>query len=285
MNMGLSIGLQLFSVKNALKDDFVGTLEKVAQIGFQNVEMVIRKTDEGLSFGGDITPVEIRKQLDRLGLKAVGFHTRVNETTDWDGIIEANHVIGCKAIGSSIAFFANKEDVLRFCEAFNRYGELCKKNGLDLYYHNHFQEFQVFEGQTVMDLLLEHLEKDLVTFELDTYWAVRGGADPVAWLHKLGDRCTKLHQKDLPAAVHPVSLFDVFGANSPITINELYKTQDSAQFTEIGEGTLDIASLIQMARSIGSVEYIFVEQDATARDELEGVAISYTNLDHLLKQA
>lgn len=283
--MSLSIGLQLFSVKDALKQDFVGTLERVAEIGFKNLEMIIRKTDEGLSLGGAITPTEARKLLDRLGLQAVGCHTRINAETDWERIIDATHVIGSKAIGNSIAFFANKDDVLRFCESFNRSGELCKKNGLNLYYHNHFQEFQVFEGKTVMDLLLAHTDKDLVTFELDTYWATRGGVDPVAWLYKLGERCTMIHQKDLPASVHPVNLFDVFGANSTITIDELYKTQDPAHFSEIGDGTLDIPAIIQAARKIGSPQYIFVEQDATTRGELESVAISYKNLTGLLKKA
>src|SRR6266702_6738950 len=162
MTMSLSIGLQLFSVKNTLKHDFVGTLEKVAQIGFTQVEMVIRKTDEGLSLGGEITAAQVRKHLDRLGVKAVGCHTRVNEETDWEGIIEVNHMLGSQAIGCSIAFLANQEDVLRFCEASNRSAELCKKNGLSLYYHNHFQEFQEFEGQTVMDILLQQTDKDLV---------------------------------------------------------------------------------------------------------------------------
>jgi sugar phosphate isomerase/epimerase len=283
--MSLSIGLQLFSVKNALKQDFVGTLEKVAEIGFQNVEMVMSKTNEGLSLGGAITPVETKKQLDRLGLRVVGCHTRVNDETDWDAIIEACHVIGCKALGNSIAFFANKDDVLRFCESFNRYAELCKKNGLNLYYHNHFQEFQVFEGQVVMDLLLEHTDKDLVTFELDTYWATRGGVDPIAWLYKLGDRCTMIHQKDLPAAVQPVNLFDVYGADSTITIDDLLKTQDPANFTEIGAGILDLAGTIRAARTIGSAQYILVEQDVAARGEVEGIAISYRNLDSQLKKA
>lgn len=283
--MSLSMGLQLFSVKNTLNQDFVGTLEKIAEIGFKHLEMVIRKTDEGLSLGGNITPAEVKNQLDRLGMSAVSCHTRVNEETEWEGIIEANHIIGSKAIGCSIAFFSNKDDVLRFSESFNHYGELCKKNGLDLYYHNHFQEFQVFEGQTVMDIMLEHTEKDLVKFEFDSYWAVRGGVDPVEWMHKLGDRCEMLHQKDLPASVKPVSWFDVFGANSNITIEELYKTQDPAHFTEVGEGTLNISSIIHAARSIGSAKYIFVEQDVTAKDELEGITISYRNLERLLKES
>ncbi|WP_248930044.1 sugar phosphate isomerase/epimerase family protein [Paenibacillus hamazuiensis] len=283
--MSLSMGLQLFSVKNALKQDYIGTLEKVAAIGYKNLEMVIRKTDEGLSLGGELSTKEVRAQLDRLGMKAVGCHTRVNEETEWEGIIEANHIIGSPAIGCSIAFFSNKDDVLRFCESFNQYGELCKTNGLALYYHNHFQEFQQFEGETVMDIMLSNMEEGLIHFEFDSYWAVRGGVDPIAWLHKLGNRCKKLHQKDLPAAAQPVNWFDVFGANSNITIDELYKTQDPAHFCEVGSGTLNIRAIIEAARSIGSAEYIFVEQDVTARDEVEGVAISYGNLERLLKEA
>ncbi|TVY08332.1 sugar phosphate isomerase/epimerase family protein [Paenibacillus cremeus] len=281
--MALSMGLQLFSVKNALKQDFKGTLERVAEIGYKNLEVVIRKTEEGLSLGGDISPAEMKRLLDQLGMRAVGCHTRVNEETDWDRMIEANHEIGSTAIGCSIAFFSNKQDVLDFSARFNKYGEICNRNGIDLYYHNHFQEFQVFEGQTVMDIMLENTERDFVKFEFDTYWAVRGGVDPIAWLQKLGSRCEMLHQKDLPAAAQPVNWFDVFGADSRITIDELYKTQDAAHFTEVGEGTLNIPAIIQAARSIGSAKYMFVEQDVTARDELEGIAISYKNLSRLLE--
>jgi sugar phosphate isomerase/epimerase len=282
--MALSMGLQLFSVKNALKRDFVGTLERIAEIGYTNLEVVIRKTDEGLSLGGDITPAELRRQLDRLGMKAAGCHTRVNEDTDWERIIAANHEIGSTAVGCSIAFFSNKKDVLAFCDSFNKYGEICRRNGIDLYYHNHFQEFQVFEGKTVMDIMLENTNPDFVKFEFDTYWAVRGGVDPVAWLHKLGNRCEMLHQKDLPATAQPVNWFDVFGADSNITIDELYQTQDAAHFTEVGEGTLDIPAIIRVASSIGSAKYMFVEQDVTAKDEVEGIAISYTNLSRLLQK-
>lgn len=282
--MTLSIGLQLFSVKDALQRDYIGTLEKLAQIGYTNLEMVIRKTDEGLSLGGDMTPSEVRRQLDRLGMKAVSSHTRVNEETDWEGIIAANQEIGSTGIGCSIAFFANKQDVLNFCESFNRYGEICKSGGMQLYYHNHFQEFQVFEGETVMDLMLAHTDPQLVKFELDTYWAVRGGVDPIEWMRKLGDRCIMLHQKDLPAAAQPVNWLDVFGANSSITIDELYKTQDPAHFTQIGQGTLPIADYLKEATSLGHANYVFVEQDVTAGDEVEGVATSYRNLEKLLQQ-
>jgi len=283
--MTLSIGLQLFSVKNALKQDFIGTIEQLAQIGYSHLEMVIKKTDDGFSLGGDLPPSEVRKQLDRLGLKAVSCHTRVNEETDWEGVLSVNQEIGSTAIGCSIAFFSSKPDVLDFCKQFNKYGEICKKRGLQLYYHNHFQEFQVFEGETVLDYMLKHTDPELVKFELDTYWAVRGGVDPLAWMRKLGDRCIFLHQKDLPSSVQPVNWFEVFGENSHITIDELYRTQDPKHFTQVGQGCLNIRDYLQEAVSLGHSRYVFVEQDATDGDEIEGVATSYRNLTQLLQQA
>src|SRR4051794_23389221 len=242
--MSLAIGLQLFSVKQALTRDYVGTLERVAAIGYRNLELVMRMTDDGLSLGGAITPAELRRQFDRLGMRAVSCHTRVDAQTDWDRIIAASHELGITSIGCSIAFFADARDALAFCELFNRCGETCRRNGLQLYYHNHFQEFQVFAGQRVMELLLEHTDTDLVKFEFDTYWALRGGADPIAWLHKFGDRCDLLHQKDLPATAQPVNWFDVFGADSKITIAELYRTQDPAQFAAVGEGIMDVEAIV-----------------------------------------
>lgn len=281
--MSLSMGVQLYSVKNALHDDFYGTLEKVADIGYKYLELVIRETEDGLSFGGNSTPAGLKKALERLGIKAVGCHTRVDKTTNWDGIIAANKEIGNTKIGCSIAFFSNKQDVLEFCDMFNEAGRICKENGMQLYYHNHFQEFQVFEEEIIMDLMIQNMDEDLVKFEFDTYWAVRGGVDPIHWLNKLGDRCIMIHQKDLPHSVNPVNWFDFFGADSILTIDELYQTQDPDHFTEIGNGSLDIPKIIEAARNLNHIEYIFVEQDATSRDELEGISISYENLKRMLE--
>ena len=280
--MGPDIGLQLFSVRQALAQDYVGTLERIAAIGYRNLELVLRVTDEGLSHGGDITTTALRQQFDRLGMRAVSAHTRVDAGTDWPRIIAASQELGNTAIGCSIAFFADLREVLDFCEMFNRAGELCRANGLQLYYHNHFQEFQLFEGQRVMDLLLARTAPELVKFEFDTYWAARGGADPVAWLRLLGDRCDLLHQKDLPATAQPVNWFEVFGFDSKITLAELFKTQDPAQFAGVGAGLMDIPAIIATARELGHARYIFVEQDVTAGDEVEGVALSYANLARML---
>lgn len=283
--MSLSIGLQLFSVRNALAQDYIGTLEKVAAIGYTNLELVMQTMDGSLNLGGNITPTELRQQLDRLGMRAVSSHTLVNASTDWQRIIAANHELGSTAIACAIAFFVDKQDVLAFCDSFNRFGELCKSEGLQLYYHNHFQEFQVVEGQVIMDLLLQNTDPNLVKFEIDTYWATRGGVDPLVWLEKLGERCDMLHQKDLPTTAQPVNWFDVFGTDSRITIKELFQTQDPAHFAEIGEGTMDIPAIIETARRLGYAKYIFVEQDVSSRGELEGIAISYANLERMLHQS
>jgi sugar phosphate isomerase/epimerase len=215
----------------------------------------------------------------------VSAHTRVDAQTDWPRIIAACHELGNTAIGCSIAFFTDKQDVLAFCDMFNRAGEQCRDQGLQLYYHNHFQEFQVFDGQLVMDLLLAHTDPELVKFEFDTYWAARGGVDPIAWLRRLGERCDLLHQKDLPTTAQPVNWFEVFGFDSKITINELYQTQDPTQFAGIGAGTMDIPAIIAATRELGNARYIFVEQDVTAGDEVEGVAFSYANLASMLRSA
>src|SRR5262249_32274661 len=122
---------------------------------------------------------------------------------------------------------------------------------VDFYYHNHFHEFQVLGGQAVMDLLLANTDSHLVKFEFDTYWAARGGADPVEWLLKLGNRCDLTHQKDLPSSAQPVNLFDVFGKDARITLQELLQTQKPEQFAEIGEGTMDLNTLIATMRQIG----------------------------------
>ncbi|GAA4876051.1 sugar phosphate isomerase/epimerase [Paenibacillus vulneris] len=278
----MDIGLQIFSVKNALKEDYVGTLERIAAIGYKHVEFPVRITDEGIHLGGDITVKELKRQLDRLGLKTISTSARVNQDTAWDRIIEVNQELDCPVIVCPAAYFTDKANVIEYCGRFNRYAETCRKQGIGLYYHNHFQEFQVFEGHTVMDLMLEHMDEELVKFELDSYWALRGGADPAEWLHKYGTRCDRIHQKDLPAGVNPVNWFDVFGKDERITVEHLYKTQDPSQFAEIGEGIMDIKNIIDTARKIGAAKYMIVEQDATCKTELESVEISYRNMSVLL---
>lgn len=283
--MSLDFGLQLYSVRQALAKDNVGTLEKIAEIGYKNIQITrVKATKEGVTHvAGELSAAEINKLFERLGMKIINVHADVNDETDWDRLIDFHQELGASGILLPMGYFTDKQSVLDNAKRYNRYGEICRKHGIDFYYHNHFQEFKKFGDKTILDLLVEHTDKDLVKFELDTYWATRGGVDPVEWLVKLGDRCDITHQKDLPASVSPVNWYEHFGMDADITLKEMMITQNPDHFTEVGEGIMDIKALIDTMRQTG-VKYVFVEQDMSAREELESIQISYNNIVELFKQ-
>ncbi len=276
------LGLQLWSVRNNLGKDYAGTLEKIAETGYKNIELITNVTPEGLVFGKDLHAAELRKLLDRFGLQAVSSHFVPTADMNLEKILDDLQMLGTDSLGCAIAFFSNKQEVLDFNQAFNRYAETCKKHGVQLYYHNHFHEFQVFGDQSIFEMMIEGMDKDLVMFEFDTFWAARGGQDPIYWLKKLGKRCDLLHQKDLPAGDSPVNFFEMFGYDAPITIDSMWALQDARFFTEVGEGCLNVPGIIQASRTYNDARYIFVEQDMTSKTELESIAVSYANMMKLL---
>jgi sugar phosphate isomerase/epimerase len=284
--MTLKFGLQLYSVRESLKQDNLGTLEKVADIGYKNLQLTrVAATKDGIQHvAGTLSAAELNRTLDKLGMKIINIHASINENTDWDRLIAFNQEIGSSAVMIPMGYFTDKRSVLDYANTLNKYGEICRKSGVDFYYHNHFQEFKIVdENKTILDFLLENTDNNLVKFEFDTYWATRGGVDPVEWLLKLGDRCDVAHQKDLPANVSPVNWYDYFGKDANITLTEMLYTQKPDHFTEIGEGILDINSLIETMRKVG-VKYVFVEQDMTEKNEIESIQISYDNISKLLTQ-
>lgn len=283
--MNIEIGLQLYSVRNSLQSDYLGTLERVAAVGYTNLELLTRVTEDGLIFGEKMLPAEHGRQLARFGLKALGCHIMPIPGMNWDRVSDSCLETGANALVIPFALFNSRQDVLTLCESMNRAAELCQKKSVQLYYHNHFQEFQKFDGQMVMDIMLENLDPDLVKFEFDSYWAVRGGQDPVAWLRKFGKRCDLLHQKDLPAGVNPVNLFDLTAQNPESGMQDMFKAIKPDQFVEIGTGVLPIAEIIQAGCTYGGARYVIVEQDQTGRTEFESIEISYQNLSRLLQLA
>ncbi len=281
----MEIGLQLYSVRNELQKDYAGTLERVASIGYRNLELLTTVTGDGLVFGNDLQPAVHKRLLDRLGLKAIGCHVMIQEGMDWEKVSASCLETGAEALVIPFALFNDRQGILDFCRTLNHAGELSRKQAVQLYYHNHFQEFQEFDGCMVMDLLLENLDSELVKIEFDLYWAVRGGQDPLAWIRKLGGRCDLLHQKDLPPGVKPVNLFDLFQQNPALTMWDALATINAAQFAEIGSGVMNIADILQAGRTYGHARYVIVEQDMTSLDELESVTISFKNLSRLLSES
>jgi sugar phosphate isomerase/epimerase len=277
-----SIGLQLWSVRKNLDIDYVTTLEKIAEIGYKDLELITTVTPDGLVFGKNMRATELRKNLDRFGLRAVSSHFVPTADMQLEAILDDLQVLGVDTLACAIWFWANQREVIDFNKTFNQYAETCKKRGVQLYYHNHYHEFQVFDGKSIYEMMIEQMDEDLVKFEFDTYWAIRGGQDPIYWLKKLGKRCDLLHQKDLPATAAPVILFERFGYDSHITMDTMWETQDVEHFTEVGEGKLNIPGFIQAGRKYNNARYVFIEQDMTKKTELESIKVSLANMTRIL---
>lgn len=284
--MSVSLGLQLYSVRNELNRDPVGTLEQVAEIGYKDVELAIHYSEaagEGGYTVAGMNASRLKSCMDRFGLRPLNAQMFPIENVKWEPLIEFAKEIGMPAVSISMAMFKNKQAAIDFAYTLNRCGELCRKNGLDFYYHNHFQEFQKFDGTYVMDTILELTDPEFLKIEFDTYWALRGGVDPCDYLRVLGSRCDKVHQKDMPASAQPVNWFDHYGKDSEITLEMKLATSTVDQFTEIGDGVMDIPAILQTIRELGTIETIFVEQDFTYRDEMESVKLSYERMRKLME--
>jgi|WetSurMetagenome_2_1015567.scaffolds.fasta_scaffold04938_7 sugar phosphate isomerase/epimerase len=283
--MELKLGLQLWSVRNALNKDFAGTLEKIAEIGYTDIQINSSKvTPEGMVFGQDIRAAEVRKYLDKFGLRAPSVHFIPTPDMNLETIVEDLKVLGADSVACAVWFWSNKQEVLDWIPVFNKYGGILKKSGIQLYYHNHFHEFQVFDGKSIYEMVIDGLDKDLIMFEFDTYWSVRGGQDPIYWMKKLGTRCNLVHQKDMPATTKPVILFEKFGYDAIINIDTLWKTQDASHFTEVGDGILNVPGYIRAARQYNQAKYIFIEQDMTSKTELESIAVSFQRMNKLMSE-
>jgi len=243
------IGLQPYTVREEMKADYIGTLEKIAAIGYKGIEL--GRPPEG------ITVAEQKALLDKLGLKVIGTHAGF-DTLDWDpdAIIDwLEAVDGGKYIAISLRF-ASREEVLEKAEKINRIGEQCARRGVQFLYHNHDWEFVKFDGEYAMDILLQATDPAYMKMEMDTYWVAKGGLDPAEYMRtRLNNRCPLLHIKDMEAG-------------------------DERYFAEIGEGVLDFHEIAKAAEEIG-VEWMVVEQDGTRRTPLESIAVSYRNLTQL----
>lgn len=242
------VAVQPYTVREQLSKDYIGTLEKIAAIGYQGIEL--GRPPEG------ITVAEQKALLDRIGLKVIGTHAGF-DTFDFnpDDIADyLEEVDGGKFVALSLRF-ASRDEVLAKAAKLNEAGEKFRRRGVQLLYHNHDWEFVKFDGEYALDILLRETDPSLVQMELDTYWVKRGGEDPVSYLAKLQNRCPLLHIKDVEAG-------------------------EEQFFAEIGEGILDFKAIAQTAREVGT-GWLVVEQDQSRRDPLESLAISYRNLQGL----
>jgi sugar phosphate isomerase/epimerase len=259
---GKVIGLQLYTLRDQLPKDLEGTLKKVAEIGYKNVEGYDYKNRMILGKA----PVEFRKIVEDLGMKLPSMHvvtelttseSRVSIMDQWKTTVEDMASIDVKYVVYAIIAEAERktlDDYKKWAERFNQFGEICKQAGSQYIYHNHDFEFKPFDGQMGYNILLKNTDPDLVKFEIDLYWITKAGQDPVAYIEKNPGRFELYHIKDME--------------NSP-----------SKTFTEVGQGTVNFERVFKV-KDIAGMKLFFVEQDLTKIDRFESIKMSFDYLNN-----
>lgn len=277
--MTLTVGINLFSVFKELNEDYFGTLEKVAEMGYENIELITSNFMTGERFADTYTMPVIKKKLDELGLKVFAAHEGVGPGQkiidgDWNKIIAENAELGNKRIVMPMAFMGNREETLEVAEHLNIVGEKCKAAGMEFYYHNHAHEFLKVDDTSLFDLLIENTNPEFVKIELDLVWVMRGGYDPIELLERLGDRCDMIHQKDLGKHVQPVNIFDAISEeDSGLDAMQIYQQYVKPDdFVNLGEGIVDFEATYQKLKEMGHVRYAIVENEGQQGDKLTSIA-------------
>jgi len=262
--MALKIGL-IGIIGDELKKDPWGTLERVAEIGYDGIEGAA-----GIAGRVGLSVAEMKHRLHELGLEAVaqGGVQPESDEEQLQQVISDALDIGCRYVVQYWGPVESKEQLLEEAKFFDRVGEKCADAGLTFCYHNHNHEFATFDGEYAMDILLANTDPDNVMAELDVAWVTYGGADPASMIRKHAGRCPILHVKDL---------VEVPEGGEPS--NEGRKR---TKFTEVGTGVVDIEGAVEAAREC-AVEWLSIEQDSM-RDlaPMDSIRVSYENLRRIV---
>jgi sugar phosphate isomerase/epimerase len=231
-----NFGLQLYTLRDVLPDDPKGVLKQVASYGYKQIESY-EHSKLGIFWGMKNT--EFKTLMNDLGMKIVSSHCDINKDFERKAAEAAEigmHYLLCPYLGPQKKI----DDFKKFAETFNQKGEICKKNGIRFGYHNHDYGFVQLEGQYPQDVLMQNTDKNLVDFEMDIYWVVTAGQDPIAWIDKYPGRFKLCHIKDRKKGATP-SQRDVS--------------------VELGTGSIDFKKILIEADKKG-MNYYFVEQEA-----------------------
>jgi len=247
------IGLQLYTLRDEMAKDVPKTLERVAQIGYREVECAGYFKH---------TPHEIHELLERYKLSAPSSHVPYPEKwDDWKRTVADAKKVGHEYV--TVAWTPDEkrqgaDAYQRVAETFNRAGTEARKAGLHFAYHNHDYELAApaVGGPLPLDVLFEHTDPALVTFEMDLYWMVHGGADPLAYFKKYPGRISLVHVKDAMAGPEHT-------------------------MTEVGKGTIDFPKIFAYDADHGAhIKHAFVEHDQPA-DPFASVKASFEYLQKM----
>ena len=257
------IGLQLYSVQNAMELKTEETLAQIAKIGYNDLES--SAYTEGLFYRKK--PAAFRKMLISEGLTMSSGHIKLGSDYDKEKGTMYNEweraIADAMAVGQSYLVLGwvppeyrrNINDYKRLAHQLNICGELCQKYGVKMVYHNHDFEFQVSETLVPYDILLRYTETDLVAFELDLYWATKGGVNPIKIIEKNLNRFPLLTLKDMD--------------KTPERNAEV-----------LGKGSVDFTTILSYQKQAG-VKRLFIEQEPTT-DSMKNIETSFKYLRQIL---
>ena len=251
------VGLQLYSLRDQFKRDVGRTLDQVRAFGITNVELAG-------TYG--LAPEKFKELLDARQLKAVSGHFSYEQCRDdIEGVARDAKVLGLEYAGCAWIPHQDPFDEKTCREAaavFNRAGEVLAKHGIKFFYHTHGYEFLPYRDGTLFDLLMAETKPEYVRIEMDVYWIVHPGQDPVKLLEKYGKRFELMHVKDMKRGTP-----GGFTGHSDVTNNVV-----------LGQGMIDLPSVFRAAKKAG-VKWYFIEDESPA--SLEQIPQSLRYLEKL----
>ncbi|QQT26982.1 sugar phosphate isomerase/epimerase family protein [Sphingobacterium spiritivorum] len=284
------IGIQLYTLRDELAKDAKGTIEKIAKIGYKHVETFGVDVTKGEFFGLPIK--DFKKVLEDNNLVTHSGHY------DLSKYLSKNHedkesieryVEIAKELGQSYVvapvtpmFDINalkSADYQYAAEQLNKAGEISKKSGIKMGYHNHFWEFRDQpNGTKGLDILIAFTEPELVDFELDLYWIEKSGLSPQSYFEKYPNRFSMWHVKDMDKAfTKPI----VGGEQDKLGFGDIIK---EIKYAEVGTGNIDFTNIVKYADKSG-LKYAFVEQDDIyMADKFASIQKSYDYVENTLSK-
>lgn len=258
------IGIQLWTLRDTLPKDVKGVLAQVGKIGFNEVETFGYSPSNGF-FGTSVK--DFKSMLCDNGLKATSNHFDFNgyiengSTESLKSYIETANILGSEYV--TVPYIVENlrgksvDDYKKLALKINKAAELCKTSGLRLAYHNHDFEFEKFESTTGYEVLLNNTDKNLVDFEMDLYWVVRSGNNPLQLFKEHPGRFKMWHVKDMDK------------------INPTFNA-------EIGTGSIDFKAIFAEAELSGMKRFFLEHETNYKPNPIESAAISYNYIKNNL---
>ncbi len=258
------IGLQLYTIRDAMETDVPGSLKKVSDMGYKYLELA--GYADGKFYGYE--PAEFKRMVEDLDMVILSSHTQVEaegitlenatKMAEDHAKLDVKYCIQPWVVEEARTTIASYQ---KMAADWNQVGTIMKEYGIQFGYHNHNFEFDTVDGKVPFyDIFMAELEKDLVTMEIDIFWATKAGQDLVEMFNKYPGRFRLFHMKDM------------------FTKEEPFFHTNTDDFAPVGEGVIDFKTILE-AQDIAGMEYMIVEQDSTKDGKpFDAIQTSISNL-------